>query len=945
MSIIYSIKAWPKAKKITVTVIAAVVVAAIGVAIFLINQNLILATTMRLLKVEGTVNIEDSNGNVKPVIDNIRFQSGDALSTGSDGLASIGLDDSKIVTLQNDSRAEFYKKGKQIELKLTQGGVFFEVTEKLADDETYEIETSNMTVGIRGTSGYVWYDETGKDSIIITDGLVKITAYNPETGETKTAEVSSGHKITCYLYSDKTDERDSIEFELVEVKPEDLPEFPLKMLAENEELLDKVCEYTGWNKQELIDLIDAITDPENPLAPDEVIEITDTPTPTVTVTSTPTATIPITPTPTATPGAATSPTPTLTPVPTTTPAAKPTVTPTATPTPVITTTVAPTSTPVPIAASYTVSFDTKGLGNTPVSQKVEDGKRAAEPTAPSEKGYVFEGWYTDSACTTKYDFNSFVKSNITLYAKWTHITYSVSFDTEGKGTAPSVQIVAYGNKATVPSSPYAEGYTFVGWYTDGNCTEKYDFDSVVTSSFTLYAKWTLNSYTVNFDTDGIGSAPAAQSVGYGNKVSVPTSPSAEGYTFDGWYLDGDCTEKYDFDSVVTSSFTLYAKWTQISYTVDFDTDGIGSAPSAQSVGYGNKVSVPATPSAEGYTFDGWYTNNDLTEKYDFDSKVTSGFTLYAKWIPNSYTIDFDTDGLASTPEEQIVYYGDYVTPPDNPSAEGYTFDGWFTDHDLTDLYDFNTQVTSDFTLYAKWTIIKCKVAFVSTGHPCPSTPQYVEYGGTLEPYTGMAQTGYTFNGWYTDPDFTTYIPQTTLYNMAITEDLTFYAKWTINTYTVTFYDNEQGTTTASQTVDYGNLAQKPANPTASAYDFEGWYTDQACTQSFSFNTPISSNLNLYAKWVPKTVEPGDPPSWYFEGEPVFKKGWIIDMASDYRGQLPDGREVLCGVFKTVDADGVNCYKMNDCWLYDDKLGTTEQLYDFPTGYLYYDESTGSFYTH
>ena len=118
---------------VTVSVIAAVAVAAVGITIFLINRNMILATTMRLLKVEGTVNIEDASGTVKPVIDNIRFQSGDTLSTGADGLASIGLDDTKIVTLENDSRAEFYKNNKQLELQLTKGALFFEVTEKLAE--------------------------------------------------------------------------------------------------------------------------------------------------------------------------------------------------------------------------------------------------------------------------------------------------------------------------------------------------------------------------------------------------------------------------------------------------------------------------------------------------------------------------------------------------------------------------------------------------------------------------------------------------------------------------------------------------------------------------------------------------------------------------------------------------------------------------------------------
>ena len=90
MVVVDNVIAWPKQKKITVSVIAAVLVATIIIAVVLIVNSGYMATTMRLLRVEGTVNIEDSNGNVKPVIDNIRFQSGDALSTGSDGLASAG---------------------------------------------------------------------------------------------------------------------------------------------------------------------------------------------------------------------------------------------------------------------------------------------------------------------------------------------------------------------------------------------------------------------------------------------------------------------------------------------------------------------------------------------------------------------------------------------------------------------------------------------------------------------------------------------------------------------------------------------------------------------------------------------------------------------------------------------------------------------------------------
>ena len=155
MSIVDKFKNLTREKKIIVAALAAVVVAAVVIVCIIISNNRYLAKTMRLLRVEGTVNIEDSRGGSKSVTNNLRFQSGDALNTGADGLASVGLDDTKIVTLQNDSRAEFFKSGKKLELKLTKGALFFNVTEKLKADETFEIKTSTMTAGIRGTSGIV----------------------------------------------------------------------------------------------------------------------------------------------------------------------------------------------------------------------------------------------------------------------------------------------------------------------------------------------------------------------------------------------------------------------------------------------------------------------------------------------------------------------------------------------------------------------------------------------------------------------------------------------------------------------------------------------------------------------------------------------------------------------------------------------------------------------
>lgn len=297
MGFSFNIKKMTLGMKIIYSVVALGIVAAIVIAI-VISRSGYLANTMRLLRVEGTVNIESSNGGSKPVIDNIRFQSGDALNTGSDGLASVGLDNSKIVTLQNDSRAEFSKNGKHLELKLTKGALFFNVTEKLNDDETFEIKTSTMTAGIRGTSGYVYYDNEGRDSLIVTDGVVIVTAINPETGEKKYAEVRGGQNITVYLYSDRT--QDSVEFLITDVSESTLPEFPLMMIYENDELLNRVCEFTGWSKDALISTVGiALSNTTN------TPSVSETPTPTLapkdTATPTPKLDNTATPTPSATP--------------------------------------------------------------------------------------------------------------------------------------------------------------------------------------------------------------------------------------------------------------------------------------------------------------------------------------------------------------------------------------------------------------------------------------------------------------------------------------------------------------------------------------------------------------------------------------------------------------------------------------------------------------------
>ena len=238
--------------------ILAVSVIVVIVCVIIFSRNTYLAKSMKLVRAEGTVKIEQEGGKLRQIKKNARFQSGEALVTYAGSLASVNLDDTKIITLQENSRAEFTKMNKQLALKLTQGALFFEVTQKLNADEIFEIKTSTITAGIKGTSGYFYTDEEGRETLTVTDGKVIISAVNPETGERKYAEVSGGQKLVVNLYSESNKEHDTIELEVTDLVEEDLEDFALKMLGENERLLDRVCVYTGWDRAKLRELINKI---------------------------------------------------------------------------------------------------------------------------------------------------------------------------------------------------------------------------------------------------------------------------------------------------------------------------------------------------------------------------------------------------------------------------------------------------------------------------------------------------------------------------------------------------------------------------------------------------------------------------------------------------------------------------------------------------------------
>ena len=222
----------------------------------------------------------------------------------------------------------------------------------------------------------------------------------------------------------------------------------------------------------------------------------------------------------------------------------------------------------------------------------------------------------------------------------------------------------------------------------------------------------ISEYIVTFNTQG-GSNIDALKVVEGQKVTKPQDPTKENYIFSGWYKEAACLTVWDFEKeTVMSNVTLYAKWVEAAQacTVTFDSQG-GSEVAPLTVNKGDKLVKPTNPTKEDCSFLGWYKDAAYTSAWEFATDVVNeNITLYARWSnPGEavYTVTFDTNG-GNPMEPASVKANEKLTMPANPQKLGFKFRGWYSDPEKVTVYDFNTPVTGDMTLYAKW--VKSEIA-------------------------------------------------------------------------------------------------------------------------------------------------------------------------------------------------------------------------------------------
>ena len=385
------------------------------------------------------------------------------------------------------------------------------------------------------------------------------------------------------------------------------------------------------------------------------------------------------------------------------------------------------------ANTYTVAFEPYGGTPAPTDMMVIYNQMYGSLPTVERTGYSFDGWYTEANGTgarIESATTVFATSNNTLYAKWTPNMYSVTYNTDGatSGSAPASQTKIHGIDLTVSANTghlARNGYTFSGWNTqaDGSGTD-YAIGSLLTTNTNtnLYAKWTIRTYTVNYNANGAtdGAVPTAQTKTYGVDLILSENTGSlvrTGYTFGGWNprVDG---KGFDYATGTTysvdASITLYAKWIADTYPVTYDANGAtgGTVPADQVKIHDVGLSLATNSGGlvrTGYTFVGWNTRPDGSgtdyvpeTTYTYDSTLT----LYAKWAANIYTVTFEAyEGTPAPVDMAVTYNQTYGTLPTVTRTGGYTFGGWWTLEGGTGTHITENSLlleASDHTLYAKW---------------------------------------------------------------------------------------------------------------------------------------------------------------------------------------------------------------------------------------------------
>ena len=529
---------------------------------------------------------------------------------------------------------------------------------------------------------------------------------------------------------------------------------------------------------------------------------------------------------------------------------------------------------VAVPETYKVTYVyNNGSENTVVD--AEYGSLLTAPADPEKQGQVFAGWFKDDKLTVPFDFaEELISEDTPIYAAWGD-PVAITFDAEN-GAEDEVTVVnaAKGYPVAPLADPTFGSKLFLGWFLDGAETA-YDFSTPVSEAITLYAHWVnATDVTLKEGTKTLKTFQAAldEALASTNENLVLESRIAS--FFDGWYTDAELTKAYDFATTVTGPLTLYAKWrdgkvAQIISTYNYE-DNHGNydkfrikfdSGSYKTYVKGGDVLTFKYRSTTPITKFNVRGDKKWVYQQNFDTPYLTAREVGADgWISVTYTFPY-ADGTNTFDDDQgkiptdfyvsdRAFYFDFIAytivKGDILEVKGITLNGKELTIDAGNIQSgtsstkptYNSEVTTDYE-WAKQTVT------FNTGVADAIEPIKVDFGGrATRPATDPAKTGYHFVGWYADSEFKKEFDFT---NTVITKATTIYAKIGVAK-TVTFNSNG-GSAVADIEVASGDPVAKPADPSKNDVIFAGWFSDAELNTAYDFNTPVTTDITLYAKWI------------------------------------------------------------------------------------------------
>ena len=429
--------------------------------------------------------------------------------------------------------------------------------------------------------------------------------------------------------------------------------------------------------------------------------------------------------------------------------------------------------------------------------------------------------------------------NITIKAKWSANSYTITFDTDGGTSIPAIT-QAFGTAVTAPADPAKTGYTFVRWDREIPAT-------MPASNITLTAMWEVNSYTLSFDSDG-GSACNALPFEYGQPLIGLPTPIRDGYTFDGWYINGHrVTEE---DTMPAGNITLTALWKVNRYKIFFDSDG-GSACDPVTFEFGAAIdsdSLPK-PTRDGYTFAGW--------KEVPSTMPANDLTLTAMWEVNTtlYTVSYTSDEPNLTFADAQYKENEVIKHP-TPYARGYKFTGWVQADGSPAPKKMPAQ---NLSLSARWEELplwQASIEIVGVDG-LTSYPALRLYEGEFINLPTFADVKiddmllinlHTLLGWSvkysSDP-----VPQTMpAGNITLVVRFGEFNSPVTAAHTVTYNTGCSSPNSFDKTVYADEPLPRPDPGAREGYQFVGWYEDTAYTTPARDTMP-DTDYQLFARWI------------------------------------------------------------------------------------------------